>query len=190
LYANKIITSGEGGAIVGSFELIERIKKLKSQSQDPNKKFSHNEIGYNYRITNLQSAIFNAQWSRKEKLLKSRNKIFRTYEKALRNSGISYSMNIEENDSPWLMTIKLRDLKIEIDHVMSRLLESGIETRPGFTAMCRMDYISKVSKFVGGTVNSEALSTSIISLPTYPGLTSREILFIVHQLSEAISIDV
>ena len=190
LYANKIVTSGEGGAVIGRLELIQRINKLKSQSQDPTRKFSHDEIGYNYRITNLQSAIFNAQWERRNHLLKARKKIFATYRQKLDEKEIAFIMNVGVDDSPWLVTINLQIQPERMQRVVDSMRDSGIDTRPGFTAISKMHYISRLSKLSGTLSCSEALSESLISLPTYPGLSTKEISYVVDELSKALRIEI
>jgi len=189
LYANKIVTAGEGGAIVGKPNLIEKINKLKNQSQDPKRKFSHDEIGYNYRITNLQGAVFNAQWNRKAELLRARRRVFTSYQRELNNNGIAYSMNVGKDDSPWLMTIRLQNPNQDMQTITKLMMNSGIDTRPGFTAFSKMPYIAKKSKIGDLLVNSESLSQTLISLPTYPSLSNRQISDIVQALSEALQVD-
>ena len=69
-YGNKILTTGEGGMIVtNDKDLADRIRFLKDHAMDPNRRYWHPEVGYNYRITNLQAAIGCAQLERFNELL-------------------------------------------------------------------------------------------------------------------------
>jgi perosamine synthetase len=64
-YGNKIFTSAEGGAVFGSEQSIKLIAKLKNHSASTEKKFYHDSLGYNYRITNIHAAIFSGQEEKK-----------------------------------------------------------------------------------------------------------------------------
>jgi dTDP-4-amino-4,6-dideoxygalactose transaminase len=87
------------------------------------------------------------------------------------------------------MTIRLQNLNQDIPKIIQHMADSGIDTRPGFTAMSKMQYIAKKSKINNPLVNSESLSKTLISLPTYPSLNNRQISEIVQALSEALQVD-
>ena len=185
-YANKIITAGEGGAIIAPKDMIEKIKYLKNQAQIPGSNFNHGDIGFNYRISNLHAAIFNAQWNKLKKNEKKRQKIFEKYYIALKKENIIFSTNDHENSAKWLFTIKIENLKIPMLKIRNSLASRGIESRPGFTPFSKMLYLKKASILDKNYPNSDVLANSVISLPTYPGLKSNQIDFIVASLGEII----
>jgi perosamine synthetase len=187
MYANKIITAGEGGAVIGSPSLISKIRELKNQSQDPNRKFNHVGVGYNYRMTNLHAAVFNAQWSKKDKILKKRNQIFDEYFIALSKVNFSWTTNFTSGSSPWLFTIQLNSLNKSSQEIMRVLGEKGIETRPGFNALSEFTFAKKIARKSGDGNHAQNLAGSIISLPTFPRLTKSKIKFIVKTLENAIN---
>jgi perosamine synthetase len=189
-YANKILTAGEGGAVIGKPVYIDRIKGLKNQSQNPSTKFSHTEVGYNYRITNMQAAVFNTQWRKKNQLLKERAEIFKQYFSELSQSSINWTSNFTTNSTPWLFTISVQRNGLNIADVIDFLRSAGIESRPGFTTVSKTRFLADRARIHGSMEISENLSETVISLPTFPGLKQKQIKRIVQSLEEAISEDV
>ena len=185
-YANKILTAGEGGAVIGNAAAIERIRILKNQAQNPKQKFSHSELGYNFRLTNVQAAIFNVQWSKRQQLLKKRTKVFERYISELNKSKITWKSNLIENSTPWLFTISIENPIVDMHKVIEIMKQGGIESRPGFTTITNTEYLSSKIKAVGTLENSNKLSQSLISLPTYPDLTRKKIRRVIETLEFAI----
>lgn len=185
-YANKILTAGEGGAVIGDPGTIERIKILKNQAQNPKQKFSHSELGFNYRITNMQAAVFNVQWRKRERLLKKRQKIFQWYFSALSDSTISWKSSFGNDSIPWLFTISIEKPNVSISKVIELLKKDGVESRPGFTPIANTEYLIDKIRVSGSLVHSNDLSKRIISLPTYPKLRKKDIKKIVNALELAI----
>ena len=188
MYANKIITAGEGGAVIGSHKLVSKIRELKNQSQDPERKFSHVGVGYNYRMTNLNAAVFNAQWSKKDKILENRNKIFKQYLNELSKVNFSWATNYTSLSSPWLFTIQLISPPAPVKQIMETLVEKGIETRPGFNAISDLAFAKQFVRNSSGGNCAQNLAESIISLPTYPRITNSKIRYIVKALENAINV--
>jgi perosamine synthetase len=187
MYANKIITAGEGGAVIGSKKHISKIKEFKNQSQDPDRKFNHVGVGYNYRMTNLNAAVFNAQWSKKDKILKNREKIFHKYFEELSKVDFAWSTNFTNLSSPWLFTIQLKYSPKSVRDILEELGKKGIETRPGFNAISELDYAKEFVRNSSDGSCAQNLANSIISLPTYPRLKNSEIKYIVKTLEYAIN---
>lgn len=186
-YANKIVTSAEGGAITGPSEYIEKINSLKNQSVRDKGTFEHIDIGYNYRLSNVHAALFVAQWKRLPEILEQRDRVFNQYFKCFEKEGIQFASNQKDNRvNPWLMTIQLINLQIPVDAVREKLHISGIETRPGFKPASQHSYLEGRIRVDGTIVNSIKLFKEVISLPTYPELTDESIKFIVKSLADAL----
>lgn len=141
-YANKIITTGEGGMCVTKDKRIaERIKLFRDHGMNPHKKYWHIAVGYNYRLTNLQASIGLAQLERIDGLIKHRNRIEDFYRKNL--SDIS-SLVPQRNDLAkrrkvtWLVSFLIKGDKTERDKLIGELFKRGIETRPFFYPLSRM----------------------------------------------------
>jgi perosamine synthetase len=185
-YANKVLTAGEGGAVIGNPEAIERIRILKNQAQNPKQKFSHSELGFNYRMTNMQAAVFNVQWRKRERLLKKRQEIFKWYFAALSASSINWKTSFQDDSTPWLFTISIENPNVVISKVIELLKKEGVESRPGFTPIASTEYLVDKIRISGNLIHSNELSKSIISLPTYPKLRQKDIKTIVNALQSAI----
>jgi perosamine synthetase len=175
-YGNKIITSGEGGAVVTSdFELYNRMKLLRGQGMDPQRRYFFPVIGFNYRLTNMQCAILLGQVERSGEMLEKRRKIFDSYHIALQSVK---SLKFQEPrhgviSTPWLFTCLIDGIDQERrDLVISELRNFGVETRPIFLPVHDMPPYK--------LLNSESLShtfriaSSGISLPTFSTLSASE----------------
>lgn len=185
-YANKIFTCGEGGAIAASQNLVDRINLLKSQWLETPNSFRHGGVGYNYRITNISAAIFNAQWKRRVSILNRRREIFEIYQNLFSaeiNSGL-----IKDNSdaSPWLYTVDTGLSQVKRNFVRAKLQEVEIETRPGFTPISEHMHLFPSVSFQSECSNSKYLSGSLVSLPTYYRLTNRQIKRICARFKEAL----
>jgi len=185
-YANKIFTCGEGGAIAASIELIEKIDLLKSQWLETPHSFRHGGVGYNYRITNLSAAIFNAQWKRKRQIMKRRHEIFALYHSLFSkeiNDGI-FQDNVDA--SPWLYTLKTNLNREDRNLVRTKLAFMNIETRPGFTPISEHAHLRNRAFSKHKNFNSSDLSDSIISLPTFYDISNHQIMHVVTSFKEVI----
>lgn len=167
-YANKIVTSGEGGAIWGSNDAIENIRIIKNQAVEAPGSYAHSRIGYNYRISNLHAAVFNAQWERLEEIYLAREYIFNTYSEAF--NQVRSILNHNGSAVPWLFTMRVKE-EFSVPHLRSRLSDNRIESRPGFTCFSEQSHLKNKIKVSGSIKRSLALQNTIISLPTNPKMT-------------------
>ena len=176
-YGNKILTSGEGGAVVTSnSDLYQKMKLLRDQGMDPNNRYYFIEVGYNYRLTNLQCAVLCAQLERKIELLEKRKDIFQKYDEGLNKFGNFFRPRIypEVVESPWLYTIALKDPKFGTPKSLALLLkEKGVDSRPIFIPIHTLPpYKGASSNHLPNTMH---LSERGITLPTYPSLSENEL---------------
>ena len=132
LFANKILTSGEGGiCLTNDKELAERLKYLKNMAFDPKHTFLHKELGFNFRLTNLQAAVALAQLERLDEFLAKRKQIEQWYNENLKD--IKEIAIMPERILLWMYDV-LAERK---DELMEYLEENGIETRHFFKPMSR-----------------------------------------------------
>jgi len=177
-YANKIITTGEGGIVVTDDDaLAERARLLRGQGMDPNRRYWHSIVGYNYRMMNLPAAIGLAQLEKIDRQLELRSRIAELYRERLQKMpGIIFQAEQAwARHVYWMFSIVLeQDTWSDRDVVMDILREQRIETRPVFYPAHSMPpYINSVG---GETFPvAENLSTNGISLPTWAGLTEDDI---------------
>jgi perosamine synthetase len=180
-YANKILTAGEGGAVWGSRELIDRICILKNQAVEAPGKFTHVSVGYNYRLSNLHAAVFNGQWSRVEEIIKERVRVFEFYSQAF--SSKKSVINHNGDASPWLFTMRLNS-GLSVSKIQDELRIQGIETRPGFSPFSEQSFLTDIIRVSGSQQNSIQLQESLISLPTNPKMDSKHLERIVKEVSK------
>lgn len=136
-FANKIITTGEGGMVTTTDpNLYEKMHILRSHGMKENKRYWHLYAGYNYRMTNIQAAIGLAQLERIDDFLTYRERIVATYNEHLRSiPGIILPPDADwAKNIYWLYSIVVDESVTGItrDLLAQRLEERGIETRPFF----------------------------------------------------------
>jgi perosamine synthetase len=180
-YGNKVATCGEGGAITTDDEaLYHRMHFLRGQALDPKRRYYHPEIGFNYRLTDLQAAVGVAQLMRLEEMLERRREIFDIYHTRLCDHiGVVPSVLRQSRPAPWVFTLQLNH-GVSRDGMMARLADRGIETRPGFVPM----HLLPMYRREGFPVATR-LADSIISLPTYPALTDEDVHVICDEVCSA-----
>ena len=133
-YGNKIITTGEGGMITtNDHDLAERVRLFRGQGVDPERRYWHSVVGYNYRLTDLQAAVGLAQLENVADHVGTRWQLAQTYRSRL--SGFSFQGGISgSRSSYWMVAVVLDD-----PVAVARQMESfGIETRPAFVPMHRL----------------------------------------------------
>jgi perosamine synthetase len=179
-YGNKIVTSGEGGALtLNDPELERRLRLLRGQGMDPERRYYFIEVGYNYRLTNLASALLCAQLERLDQILAARRKIFNLYRDALADiPGIGFQpVALWADPAPWMFcaTVDEQAYGITRDELMALLLRSGVETRPFFVALHKLPPYAGRSGTRFPLPNTERLSRQGINLPTFVGLTATDV---------------
>ena len=167
---NKIITAGGGGMILTDDEsLWEKAKYLTTQAKDDPIRYIHDEIGYNFRLTNIQAALGVAQLEQLPAILKRKKEIYDYYQSTIENiEGLSLSKVPDYADNNhWLNLVQI-DSKIyneDREVLMKRLEENGIQTRPVWKLNheqkpykdCQYYKIEKAKKLV---TNSRCLPSS------------------------------
>lgn len=108
-YGNKIVTTGEGGCLTtNDGDLAKRVRFLKDHAMSAERRYFHPEVGFNYRMTNLQAAVGCAQLERFEELLARKARVLSQYRDALRHSDIELNPSLPGVDPVcWLVTALL-----------------------------------------------------------------------------------
>ncbi|WP_200895200.1 MULTISPECIES: DegT/DnrJ/EryC1/StrS aminotransferase family protein [unclassified Methanosarcina] len=151
-YANKHITTGEGGMVVtDDEELAERCRSLRNLCFQANRRYVHEEMGWNFRITNLQAAVGLAQLERLNEFAKKKREMGKYYTEKLKNIGCiqlplertPYADNIY-----WVYGIVLNDeIGVNSEEIMARLNEKKIGTRSFFYPMHEQPVFHKMGLF-------------------------------------------
>ena len=135
-YANKVITTGEGGMVVTNNEgLAERARMLRDQAFEKEKRFWHRQLGFNYRLTNLQAAIGVAQLERIDEFVETRRRNALYYNSLLEKvEGITLPPEAKwAKNVYWMYTILIeKNFGLSRDDLMARLREKGVDSRRAF----------------------------------------------------------
>lgn len=138
-YANKVVTTGEGGMVLTDDpQLAERLRSVRNLAFRPGRRFFHEEIGYNYRMTNLQAALGLAQTERIDAIVETKRAMGRGY--AARLKGIpGITLQAEEpwgRSNYWMYGLTLDESTgLDAAAFAARLATRGVETRPFFLGM-------------------------------------------------------
>lgn len=132
---NKIITTGGGGMIItDDDQLAEKARYLTTQAKDDPVRYVHNEIGYNFRLTNIQAAVGVAQLEQLPVFLKRKREIYSTYQIAFENIvGLNLASVPDYADNNHWMNLLQIDSEIyseDREALMNRFEENSIQTRP------------------------------------------------------------
>lgn len=182
-YPNKHITTGEGGMVLMDDEnLYERCKSLRNLcfSSDPEKRFIHEDIGWNLRMSNLQAAVGLAQLERIEEILDKKRWIGNMYQELLSDIDV---INLPIKNTPyaeniyWVFAITLKDdYPKTTREVIKELARKGVGTRPFFYPMHKQPVFNKLGLFIDESYpNSEKLYERGFYIPSGLALTEEQI---------------
>ncbi|MGB8952946.1 MAG: aminotransferase class I/II-fold pyridoxal phosphate-dependent enzyme [Candidatus Aminicenantales bacterium] len=179
-YANKIITTGEGGMVVTNNDrLAERARRLKDLAHAPQQRFLHTELAFNYRMTNLQAAIGLAQLEEIDRFIEIKQKMAKAYGKLL--SGIpGLTLPLEKKWARnvfWMYSVLVeKEFGLSRDDLMKRLKEEGIDTRTFFIPVHRQPVFTGQKEYQGLRFPvAEELSQKGFYLPSGLALTQSQI---------------
>lgn len=153
-YPNKHITTGEGGMLLtDDARLAERCRSLRNLCFQPQKRFVHEELGYNFRMTNLQAALGLAQLERLEEFVARKRYMGKRYTELLSNvEGLELMPEKTEyaNNIYWVYGMVLKDdVSFDAEEAMRRLGQKGIGSRPFFWPMHEQPVFQKMGLFKG-----------------------------------------
>jgi len=174
-YANKVITTGEGGMIAtNNAAVADRARRLKDLAHDPGRRFYHTDIGFNYRLTNVQAAIGLAQLERIDELVEMRRVNAAKYTAELHhNCGITTPVEMWGSRSSYWMYAILAGSKDMRDGLRSHLADKQIGTRTFFIPMHQQEIFKEYSKGIFPVADN--VSDRGLYLPSGSGLTDEQI---------------
>ncbi len=183
-FGNKIMTTGEGGMVtVGNEDLRDRIQLFRGQGMDPNRRYWFPQVGYNYRMTNIQAAIGLAQLEQIDSHLACYRQVAEWYRRYLAPLADFITLPFVEpwaHHVYWMFNVILRlKVRIERDQFMAMLSEQGIETRPVFYPMHVMPPFRDTQS---SYPVADALAQNGISLPTHVALTEEDVSYIADRI--------
>jgi len=180
-YPNKHITTGEGGMIVTDSEaLAERCQSLRNLCFQPTRRFVHEELGWNLRMTNLQAALGLAQLERLDEFVIRKRQMGKRYTELLADvPGIELPLVSKEyaHNIYWVYGLVLKEeISFDAAEAMKRLGEQKIGTRPFFWPMHEQPVFRKMGMFLGESYPiAERLARRGFYIPSGLALTTEQI---------------
>lgn len=186
-YGNKVITSGEGGILTtDSADLNARARHLRDHAMSPSKRYWHTDVGFNYRITNLQAALAVAQLERIEEFLDKRRQIMGWYRDELGAlPGLSLNRQADYCVSVyWMVCLEVDGMTEASRTEFSRVLRiAGVDSRPYFFPVSDLPMYDRAD-----TPNAHAIYMRGINLPSYVDLTREDVAKICATVRSALEV--
>lgn len=197
-YGNKLLTTGEGGMITTrDSEVYRRLKFLRDHAMDPERRYWHSEIGFNYRMTNLQAAVGCAQLARVDEIMRRRVRILELYRRGFERDGVDVVINASSEWAScaiWLICLVLpkRYHSEDRDRICRELKSLGIDTRPYFVPNHMLPpYTSFRAVGLEGDMcvlnNSVSLSERGLNLPSSSSLADEDINRVISAVRQALA---
>ena len=185
-YGNKIITSGEGGMLTTDDEnLFQRMAYLRDHAMSKTKRYWHTDIGFNYRMTNLQAALGLAQLERIDEILAKKKTIFEWYQAGLKDiKGIRLNQQADwAKNVYWMVCLEIYGYsESQRDAVISQLKLNAIDSRPYFYPVSDMPIYTSAK-----TPVTHAVYQRGINLPSYFDITKAQVDTVCAQLNKILS---
>jgi perosamine synthetase len=176
-YANKNMTTGEGGMITtNDADLASELRTLRDHAMSPDKRYWHEQRGFNYRMTNLQAALGCAQLEEIDAFLAQRRALYEAYAERLADvPGLRLNREAEgTTNSFWMICAEIEDANAKTrDRICSVLHSHGVDTRPYFYPMSDMPYFESAD-----TPVAHSAAIRGFNLPTYLNLREADLDYI------------
>ena len=185
--ANKIITTGGGGMVVGdNEELVEKVRFLSSQAKKDTLYFIHDEIGYNYRMLNLQAALGTSQIDQLESFIETKIKNYKIYKEELEKiEGLEILPFVDGiRANHWFYSLKIDKEKYGIgrDELLQKLVDVGIQTRPIWGLIHQQKPYSTCQSYE--IEKALYYYDRILNLPCSSNLTEKEVYQVIEKIRE------
>lgn len=183
---NKIITTGGGGAVTAKDPTeVEHLKYLSTQAKDDPHFYIHNEVGYNYRMTNLQAALGVAQMEELPEFIHRKQKNYGLYQQLLQefSGGTLLSFREGTSSNQWFYSLKLDMEKLQgktMRDVITTLQERGVQTRAIWGLIHeQLPYQDAIAYEME---KAPYYSSCILNIPSSTQITDDDIRFVVEQI--------
>lgn len=192
-YPNKHITTGEGGmVVVDDPRLAQRLRSMRNLCFKPEQRFIHDELGWNYRMTNLQAAVGVAQLERLDEFVKRKRTIGRTYNALLAGvEGLQLPLpaNNHAENIYWVYPLLLNDdVPCDGPGMMALLKDRGIGTRPFFWSIGEQPVFHRAGLFAGESYPvAERIARRGFYIPSGMALTRDQMERVASQVREVMA---
>lgn len=185
--ANKIITTGGGGMVVSnSPEVINEIRFLTTQAKTDQLYFIHDEIGYNYRMLNLQAALGTSQIDNLESFIETKIKNYNLYKDAIENIEglILLPFNSEIRPNYWFYSVVVDEKKYGMnkDELLKKLVEANIQTRPIWGLIHQQKPYQNHQAY--GTEKAIWYHNRVLNIPCSSNLSEEDAKYVIQKLKE------
>lgn len=174
---NKIMTTGGGGMVVSNDKkLIDMVRYLSTQAKDDVVYFVHDNVGYNYRLTNVQAALGLGQLEQIEKFIETKRRNYFLYKELLKNSRLGYILDFDPSTRPnyWFYSFVLNTPNANLrDRFIQFMSDNDVQTRP----VWKLNHTQKPFvnyKVLGGDI-AQTYYDSIINIPCSTNLSSEDV---------------
>lgn len=191
-YPNKLITTGEGGMIVTDDDaLAERCRRLRNLAFEPGRRFVHHELGWNYRLTNLQAALGLAQLSRATMLLERKVQVGNRYQELLQGCpGIQLPLRhaYGSQNVYWVFGLVIDERRNTLaSDVISQLAGANIGARPFFFPLHRQPVLERFGVTESGEMPvADRIARFGLYIPSSPSMSDAELTRVANAVSDAI----
>lgn len=191
-YANKQMTTGEGGMIVTNDRTVDELcRSLRNQGRTPDMQWlDHKYLGYNYRMDEMSAAVGLAQIEKIDFLIKKRQEIARWYAQELEtiDSLIEIPRTLPGATHTWFVyVVQIKNRHIKRDEVIRDLAKRGVSSKPYLPSIHLFSfYTDRFGHKKGDFPISERISDSVLALPFYIGLTRDDVKTIVKRLGSTL----
>lgn len=186
---NKIITTGGGGAITASTsEAVDYIRYLSTQAKNDTHYYIHNEVGYNYRMTNVQAALGVAQMEELEDFISRKQRNYELYKELFEGFELGKIIGFREGTSSnkWFYSLEIDKNKVHatMREIITSLQDKGIETRAIW------GLINEQIPYLGDDTymleKAPYYAARILNLPSSTNITKEDIAYVVEQVKEVL----
>ncbi|MBE6059803.1 MAG: LegC family aminotransferase [Clostridium sulfidigenes] len=183
---NKIITTGGGGMMVSNHpELLAKGKYLSTQAKDDELYYIHDEIGYNYRMTNLQAALGVAQLEQLDKFIEIKKKNYELYNNGLKNTKgltmLDFNKNIQPNYWFYSLLINNDIYPLKVKEIIPYLKEKNIQVRPIWNLIHTQKPYRESRAYKIDRANYYL--ENVINIPCSSNLTEEEVNYVINVLN-------
>ena len=183
-YADKTITTGEGGFVcTDDAEAYERMRFLRNQGRKSSGTFMHPEIGYNFRMTDIQSALGLSQLRKIDRIRAAKEHIGSAYREALGKQVDWLKIREDFSYIPFRVIVFVEDA----ERVIAHMAEKGVEPRSMFFPFHRQPCFTQMQFDRGAFSNADECFARGICLPTWVGMSDEQIQYTADTLLEAIN---
>ena len=185
--ANKIITTGGGGMVVGdNYDLVEKVRFLSSQAKKDPLYFIHDEIGYNYRMLNLQAALGTSQIDELESFIETKTRNYYLYKEAVSNIEglqlLTFRKGIRPNYWFYSLVVDKEKYGLNKDELLRKLVSENIQTRPIWGLIYQQKPYQKYEAYQ----MEKALwyHERVLNIPCISNLTEEEVEIVISKLKK------